>query len=453
MSTSTPDYASIISEEAQPQQPARRNVDRPRSGMLKFVGNPDLNPRPEFVVGDAHDKPAAKPLEVTSDMPEIDFGPTYLLDPSAKRPGTSGTMTQGMHDNGFSQSKENLALSSNEQKRQSYSGRTTPTMSMHMRTASGSPHLSDNRSVAWQPGMVPQHLSNNQEVEAEEWVAQRAAIPGQAMTPPAYAHTRTRSHAPPMSRTHSGDWSQSFGVDNSLARPPSRPLSRPLSRGAGQLLDQRPTSLLVDKRPTNLSAREQEQVARITNTPLIDINKKPKKEQRPSSAGLAAYIDYREKEKAAAKANHSTSAMQKEIDRRMMAAQQRQMAEMQQMGQQAQIGQAMAMTPGGYATPNMMATPQGYPPAYAYSTRGQMQQTYQQQSYFPQQGMMTPMSGPIPGGWATPSPQSMPAQYFAQQPQQKYQQQPATQPYGASFDQAQAAARYAHQQGQQRRQY
>lgn len=453
MSTTTPDYASTASEEA-PQQPVRRNVDRPRSGMLKFVGNPDVNTKPEFGVGDANDKPAAKPLEITSDLPAINFGPTYILDPSAKRPGTSGTMTPGTHDGSSTQSKEHLPLFTHEQNRQSHSERTTPTMSMHIRTASGSPQISDNRSMAWQPGMVSPPHAGNQKVEAEEWVAQRAAIPGQAMTPPAYAHARTKSHTPPMSRTHSGDWSHALGGDSSPARPPSRPLSRPLSRGAGQLLEQRPTSLLVDKRSTSLSAREQEQVARITNTPLIDISHKTKKEQKPSSAGLTAYIDYREKEKAAAKANHSTSAMQKEIDRRMMAAQQRQMMELQQMGQQSQIGQAMAMTPGGYATPNMMGTPQGYPQAYAYSTPGQMQQTYPQQGYFPQQGMMTPMPGPMPGGWGTPSPQSVPAQYFMQQPQQQhYQQQPATQPYGASFDQAQAAARYANQQGQQRRQY
>jgi CCR4-NOT transcriptional complex subunit CAF120 len=450
MSTSTPDYASTTSEEAQPQRSDRRMPDRPRSGMLKFVGNPDLNPNPELV-GDAHYKPAAKPLEVTSDIPTIDFGPTYLLDPNAKRPGTSGTMTQGMQDGTFSQSKENLALSSNEQKRQSYSGRTTPTM--HMRTTSGSPQILDNRSVAWQPGMVSQPQSHNQKLEAEDWVAQRAAAHSLVMTPPTYPHARSKSRTPPISRTHSGDWSHYITSDNSPARPPSRPLSRPLSRGAGQLLEQRPTSVLVDKRPTSLSAREQEQVARITNTPLIDLSQNPKKEQRPSSAGLTAYIDYREKEKAAAKANRSTSAMQTEIDRRMMAAQQRQMMEMQHMGQQGQIGQAMTMTPGGYMTPNMMATPQGYPQAYAYSTPGQMQQTYQQQGYFPQQSIMTPMPGSMPGGWGTPSPQSMPAQYFMQQPQQQYQQQPATQPYGASFDQAQAAARFAHQQGQQRRQH
>lgn len=453
MSTSTPDYASTISEEAQPQQPARRMPDRPRSGMLKFVGNPELNPKPELVVGDAHYKPSAKPLDVATDIPAIDFGPTYLLDPNAKRPGTSGTMTQGMHDSASPPSKEDLSLSANEQKRQSYSGRTTPTM--HMRTTSGSPQVLDDRSIAWQPGMVSQPHSSSQKLEPEEWVAQRANTSGQAMTPPAYTHARSKSHTPPITRSHSGDWSHYFTSDNSPARPPSRPLSRPLSRGAGQLLEKRPTSVLVDQRPTTLSAREQEQVARITNTPLLDISKNNKKEQKTSSAGLTAYIDFREKEKAAAKANRSSTAMQAEIDRRMMAAQQRQMMEMQHMGQQTQIGQAVAMTPGGYVTPTLMGTPQGYPQAYAYSTPGQMQQMYQQQGYFPQQGMMTPMPGSMPGGWGTPSPQSMPAQYFMQQPQQQYQQQqPATQPYGASFDQAQAAARYAHQQQQQqRRQY
>lgn len=466
ISTSTPDYASTIEEEEEPKPLPRRMADRPRSGMLKFVGNPDMNPKPEFVVGDAHYKsdvkPDAKPLEVSADIPTIDFGPTYVLDPNAKRPGTSGTMTPGSLEGTLSQSKENLAPSPNEQKRQSYSGisgRTTPTM--HMRTSSASPsQFLDDRSVAWQPGMVSHSPSASRKLEPEEWVAQRAAS-GQAITPP-FAHTRTKSHTPPISRTHSGDWSHHIIPDNGPARPPSRPLERPRSRGAGQMLDQRPTSVLLDQRRTNLSAREQEQVARLTNTPLIDLKQKDKKEQKPSSAGLTAYIGHREKEKAAAKANRSTSAMQSEIDRRMMANQQRQMMEMQQMNQQqqAQIGQAMAMTPGGYGTPNTMmgmATPQGYSQAFAYSTPQQMQMYQQQQGYFGQQGMMTPgLPGPMPGGWSTPGSVHMQQQYF-QQPYQQFQQQqpqqPATQPYGASFDQAQAAARFAHQQGQQRRGY
>lgn len=441
MSTSTPDYASIVSEEVQPQQrPNRRMPERPRSGMLKFVGNPELNAKPDVAMGDALYKSSAKPVEVSSDLPSIDFGPTYLLDPNAKRPSTSGDMNQGLQDGTLSRSKENLALYPNEQNRQSYSGRTTPIAFSHMRSASESPQLWDNRSIAWQPGMAAQPQSHGPKMEPSDWVAQRAAAAaaGQALPHPAYAHARSKSHTPPVARAHSGDWSQLAGSDAAPARPPSRPLSRPLSRGAERLLDQR---------STHLSAREQEHVARMTNTPLIDLSKKDKKEQKPSAAGLTAYIDYREKEKAAAKSNRSTAAMQSEIDRRMMAAQQRQMMEMQQMGQQAQMGQAMAMSPG-MVNPNMMTPTQMYPQAYAYSTPTQMQQMYHQQGYFPQQAM--------PGGWGTPSPGAMPNQYFPQQqyqqpmPQQQ-QQQPATQPYGASFDQAQAAARYASQQGYGRR--
>lgn len=452
VSTSTPDYASTASEEA--PKPATRLPERPRSGMLKFVGNPDLNPKPDLVIGDAHYKPDSKPAEASSDIPTIDFGPTYSLAPDAKRPGTSGTMTQAFHDNSVSRSKENLAASPNEQKRLSYSGRTTPIAAAHMRSSSASPQPSDSRSVAWQPGMASPGHPDKQKLDPEEWVVQRAAAAAQ---PREYPHGRSKSHTPPpLSRNQSGDWSHLQRTPEAMpARPPSRPLSRPLSRGAERLLDQRPSSL---------SAREQEQVARITNTPLIDLTKNPNKEQKPSSSGLTAYIDHREKEKAAAKANRSTAAMQAEIDRRMMAAQQRQMMEMQQMGQQQmQMGQSMGQPmgqqmsmPGGYSTPTpaMMGTPQVYPPAFAYSSPGQMQHMYQQQQgYFPQQGMSPGMQQ----GWGTPSPQPMQGQFFMQQqqPGQQLGQQPqqhVTQPYGASFDQAQAAARYAHQQGQTRRQ-
>jgi len=450
LSTSTPDYASTIEEEVQPKQPERRMPDRPRSGMLKFVGNPDLNPKSDVVVGDAHYKPNTKLPQVTTDIPDIDFGPTYVMDPNAKRPGTSGTMTQALHD--FSASAENLAPSPNEQKRQSYSGRTTPNAAAHMRSYSESPQLADTRSVAWQPGMtaVPHH--DKHKLEPEEWVAHRAAA-ASTMTPPYAHHGRSKSHTPPLPRNNSGDWSHILTQEGAAgpARPPSRPLSRPLSRGAERLLDQRPTSL---------SAREQEHVARITNTPLIDLTKNSKKEQKPSSAGLTAYIDYREKEKAAAKTNRSTtSAMQAEIDRRMVAAQQRQALELQQMGQQAQMGHAVAMTPPiGYhataTTPTMMGTPQGYPQqAYGYaSTPGQMGQAYQGQGYFPPQGIMPS----VQQGWGAHSPGGMGGGMYMQQQQQQFQgqgQQSATQPYGASFDQAQAAARFAHQQGHQQGQY
>lgn len=463
LSTTTPDYASI-EEEPEPPKPTRRMPDRPRSGMLKYVGDPDLNPKADIVIGDTRYRPNAKPAEVTADIPAIDFGPTYSLDPTTKRPGTSGTMTQTLHDAGFSRSRDNMAVLANEDKRLSLAGRTTPIAAMHMRSSSASPQLPDDRrSIAWQPGMAAQSQSGKVKLDPEEWVAQRAASGG-PLTPPIFTHGRSKSHTPPLTRQQSGDWSQLQRTpEGAPARPPSRPLSRPLSRGAERLLDQRPTSL---------SAREQEQVARMTNTPLLDLTHNPKKEQKPSATGLTAYIDHREKEKIAAKANRGTMAMQAEVDRRMMAAQQRQMMEMQQMGQHG------AVTPGAYGapsvmgapsmmgtpslmgaptmmgTPSMMGTPPAYPQAFAYSNPGQLQQMYhqQQQGYFAQPGGSPGMQQ----GWATPSPQMhMPGQFPQTPIQNAYfmqQQQPVTQPYGASFDQAQAAARFAHQQGQSKRQ-
>ncbi|ORY19437.1 hypothetical protein BCR34DRAFT_582160 [Clohesyomyces aquaticus] len=442
VSSSTPDYASTVSDEVNLRKLPERREERPRSGVLKLVGNPDLLPKSDLVVGDVHYTPDKKRAEVSTDIPTIDFGPTYSLTPDAnsKRPGTSGTMTQALHDQPASRSKENIAPSPNEQKRASYlSGRTTPIMATHMRTSSASPapQADERRSVAWSPGMTPHTHSERQKLDPEEWVQQRAA---NARASPVYAHGRSKSHTPPpLSRAQSGDWAHLQKTPEAApARPSSRQLlNRPVSRGSGMLLDQK---------PTNLSAREQEQVARMTGTPLIDLSKNTKEVEKTSSAGLTAYIDHREQEKAAAKNNRHTAAMQAEIDRRMMAAQQRQMMEMQQMGQQ--------MAPG-YSTPTMMGTPQGYPPGFAFSAPAQVQpQMYQQPGYFPPQGM-SPMPSSMQQGWGTPSSGPMQGQYLVQQQQslpqmQQQTQQPVTQAYGASFDQAQAAARLAHQQGQGR---
>jgi CCR4-NOT transcriptional complex subunit CAF120 len=186
---------------------------------------------------------------------------------------------------------------------------------------------------------------------------------------------------------------------------------------------------------------------------------------------LTGYIDYREKEKAAAKhsrSGHST-AMQAEIDRRLLLNQQKQMAEAQarqrqmlEMQQQQQQQMQASLMQNAYAyggtqyAPSVMGMSAGSPSimgmptgpgtpmdavGVAYSSPQQFpQQMYQQQGYFPQ-AVMTPNTNMMPGGWGAPSPQG---QYFPQQQQQQMHygqpQQPATQPYGASFDQAQAAA-------------
>jgi CCR4-NOT transcriptional complex subunit CAF120 len=224
------------------------------------------------------------------------------------------------------------------------------------------------------------------------------------------------------------------------------------------------------------------------------------RKQQPSQ-GLTGYIDHREKEKAAAKASRLQSpAMQAEIDRRLLAQQQKQMAEaqarqrqmlemqqQQQMQMQASMAQtAMAQSQYGYGnqfyggapasaqsvmglsggapsvmgmtigTPSVMGVPTGPGTPHgmvgmAYSSSNQVpQQMYQGQGYF-QQPVMTPNTNAMPGGWASPSPQTPQSQYFQQQQQMQYghQQQPAMQAYGASFDQAQA--RHARQQSFSRR--
>jgi CCR4-NOT transcriptional complex subunit CAF120 len=229
----------------------------------------------------------------------------------------------------------------------------------------------------------------------------------------------------------------------------------------------------------------------MTNTPLLDLSQNPKKLQKEPPTGLTGYIDAREKEKAAQKASRGhSSAMQAEIDRRTMQTHQRQMEaqqrqQQQMMQQQMQQQYAMAQstyapsmmgTPSGMGAPSVMGGPSMGAPSMmgtpsvmgmptgpgtpngmvgmAYSSPSQMQM-YQQPQYFPQQ-VPTPQMH-VPGGWGTPSAQTPPGQYFPQQSPQGYgnmaaqQQQPPTQAYGASFDQAQAA-RYAQQhQGQFRR--
>jgi CCR4-NOT transcriptional complex subunit CAF120 len=508
LSTSTPDYASVASEEIQPRKLPSRPADRPRSGVLKIVGDPNLKLKSD-IEEEVATFLAANKEPAANDVPTFDFGPTFSLPLEAKRPGTSGTMTQAMHDGNFSHSNENLAATPNEQRRQSYiSGRTTPNATLHLRSSSGSPNAPDSRTVPWQPVTIAsqQQQPDRQKLDPEEWVKQRAnQQPHNYM----YGHGRANSYTPPPlgGRQRSGDWSHlQRASDGSPAqgRPPSRPLSRPQSRGAEAILDQRPTSL---------SAFEQEQVARLTNTTLLSGVTGHKKQQ--PSQGLTGYIDYREKEKAAAKASrtgHST-AMQAEIDRRLLQNQQKQIAEAQarqrqivemqqlQMQQQQQQMQAnLAQSSYGYGnsyhagnptgapsvlgmssgSPSVMGMPSGPPSvmgmpsrtpslmgmptgpgtpqgmvgmAYSSPHQLQQQQTYQGQGYF-QQPVMTPNTNMMPGGWGSPSPQTPQGQYF-QQPQQQMsygqQQQPTTQPYGASFDQAQAAARQGQHQSQFRR--
>ncbi|KAH6638163.1 hypothetical protein C7974DRAFT_411607 [Boeremia exigua] len=453
VSTSTPDYASTHSEEVVVRKLPARREDRPRSGVLKTIGDPGLASQMDTSSGATH--PTLDPrVQPSADVPSIDFGPTYALGFNDKRPGTGGTMTGGQVTIGheFSRSKENLASSPNEMhNRNSYisSGRTTPNAALHIRSTSASPNDFDTRQVAWQPAMASPRKSSAHKLDAEEWVLHRAAQQSPALM------NYTMQTPPPMNRTRSGDWAHlqrtPEGPPSPAARPNSRlTLSRPPSRGA---------ELLLDSKPTTLSAREQEQVARMTGTPMLDMSTNSnKKSQEQPSHGLTGYIDFREKEKAAAKQqNRHSAAMQAEIDKRMMQqnqrqmqeqqrqmearqmqeqqrqmeARQRQMMEMQNMNQQMAMAQQSMYAQSNYA-PSMMGTPQGLGtptgmPGMAFSTPGQAQM-YAQQGYFNQQPMTPQMQ--VPGGWIQTPAQSMQGQYFPPQQQQNQNQYPPTRPYG-----------------------
>ncbi|KAF3001293.1 hypothetical protein E8E13_004706 [Curvularia kusanoi] len=452
ISTSTPDYASTYSEEIVVRKVPARREERPRSGVLRTIGDPSMLPTADTTAGAPH--PTFDPKEQPQvEVPSIDFGPTYALGFADKPSRLSGTMTPGQMTAGneFSRSRENLASSPNERpNRNSYisSGRTTPNTALHMRSTSVSPNEFESRQVAWQPSMAAApRRSSGHKLDAEEWVLHRAAqqSPGLMNYP--------RQTPPPINRTRSGDWAHlqrtAEGPPSPAARPSSRlTLSRPPSRGA---------ELLLDSKPTTLSAREQEQVARITGTPLLDMSSgSNKKHQQQPSQGLTGYIDFREKEKEKAKQqNRQSAAMQAEIDKRLMQQNQRQMQEQQrqmearqrQMMEMQNMNQQMAMAQSMYAqsnyAPSMMGTPQGLGtptgmPGMAYSTPGQAQlyAQQQQQGYFARQ-QVTPQIQ-MPGGWVQTPAQSMGGQYFPSQQQQQQQQQymqqnqnyPPTRPYG-----------------------
>lgn len=437
-SSSTPDYASTSSSGSRNRKLPVRREDRPRSGVLRRVGNPDLVPKPDVVIGGAHYRVRQKKEETSTDILDIDFGPTYDLTRGGKsRPGTSGTMTQVTHDRA-SRSGEKLAEVSNDRKRDSQiSGGASPGFLGHFSTPSNSPDPArgtDGRNVAWQPGMgvTVGVQSSRPKLDPEEWVQQRAAMAAQPRTSPIPAHERSKSsNTPPVSRQVSGDWSplqaqhQRTPTLDSPGRPPSRPLSRPQSRGAGPILS--------TNKPTTLSAREQENISRATGTPLIDLTKNAKDAQHPSSAGLVGYVEQRNEQKALAKQNVASAAVQAEIERRKMEAQRQQM--------QIQM-QQMSLAQGGYPSPVVTGMPQNFSQPLTYSTPSQgFQQQQQQQGYFP------------PQGWVVQSPQQPVGQYGASGyvQQSPIQQHTPTQPYGASWDQAQSAARFAQQQGQFRR--
>ncbi|KAI2620852.1 hypothetical protein GGS21DRAFT_387272 [Xylaria nigripes] len=308
VSTSSPDYAS-----SRPSTGKSSLVERPRAGVLRTVGaGGDISP------------PTG---EISFDIPGIDFGPTlnYATAPQSLTLGGSGASQTS-----------NQTSNPPSRRTQSPSGALP-----HQRTlseVSQSQHGSDEnkrRSVIWQPAATTAGSSGSSGpgLSAEEFVQQRVTA---AAATPLYAHQRhssgitlsgyrtgtpTALSARSQDKDHVGSAHSRSGSYDLLQRSssqiaselPQRPksgdlLQRPGSRGAGAILGGQQSL-----GESHLSAREQEHVARVTGSPLI--NMAGNKSTAPSSGGLVGAIEVRERGREQMKQGWTSPAAQNAIQR------------------------------------------------------------------------------------------------------------------------------------------
>lgn len=352
-SVDSPDYAST--RKSTDTRRSATTVEKPRTGVLKTVGTVDPADK-EVVIGDVRCRPDTVLQPMNSNIPEIDFGPTQVMKTQG-RPSTSPQ--PGFHGNGP----------------QSGYGRSSPTQqynrSPNRKPVTPEPYgyrpgsaASDNenrRSVAWQPAVTALSGSSGgrQPISPEQFVQQRAAA-NRAV--PIYAHGRKQSGTPPHgSRESSGDWT----AQNVRQETPPRPNSRGASTVMNSSTDY----------SAHLSAREQEHVARVTGSPLINMAGKA---PRPAvqGGGLVGAIEAREQEKKAIKQGVSGQMVQHAI------AQRQHHAQAQSQGYQNQIAQYPQPSPQMHIPGQFPQTPQT-----AYGNWGNQQQPSSQQYGYQTQSM------------------------------------------------------------------
>lgn len=463
-STASPDYAST--RKSTETRRSDRSLERPRAGVLKTVGT--LEPvQKEVVVGDTLYRPDAPPAQASSDIPLVDFGPTQALTPgSNSRPNTSGTMTATMPERPKSSDRMATTSSRNQSplpdmsqddKNLNSAGRpnepydrapsrnlTTPELGR--RTPSASSDQERRRSVAWQPpgtttgGGSP---GSRQSITPEQFVQQRAAA---SRATPVYAHGPRASNStpPPTSRNVS---TERQGQQHARKTSYARELQQsPRGQGTSN------TANVQGDYAANLSAREQEHVARVTGSPLINMAAKSGK-QAPQGGGLIGAIEAREQERKDIRQGMTNQAVQHAI------AQRQQHSQGSQSRQQSYIASNPMMlipgqwpqTPGGYAqTPGQYQQTPGYVQSqYGYGMPQQQPLTFNQHQNAPQQRQQQ--------GMAPATQQYIHNQQVASPHQQQYQQFPQTpQQYPQTAFQQQQALRQQqgfYQQGQGQQQY
>ncbi|KGO43226.1 hypothetical protein PEXP_029730 [Penicillium expansum] len=290
-STVSPDYASTHDSVHSKKSTAST---KPRMGVMKTVGVPAVK---DYVIGDAH-YTMDKPPTSNPDIPIVDFGPTMTYMPTTGRPTTSDTLRRPMHQR-------------NDSSGTKFSVPTQAIDPANARPSSGEEY---RRSMLWQPGMASgRPVTPGGGLTPEQFVQQRAAP-----SPPVHLHNRTPSNPMSVHRPASGDWTQH-------ARPnsPMNP-QRPSSRGAQGMLN-------FSEASPNLSAREQEHVARMTGSTFFNMSNDNQKPQAPvNPMGLVSHIDAREREKREMREGMSNQAVQQAITHRQQHMMQQSMMNQQQ---------------------------------------------------------------------------------------------------------------------------
>ena len=420
-STVSPDYAST--RRSTETKRSRPSVEKPRRGVLKTVGT--VEPvQQEVQVGDFRYRPGATPEPLKPDIPAVDFGPTQAYNPkTSSRPNTSGTLAQQMNDSSESRAKFTPSPRNEEpaeaqpssvvypsgQQNESYErapSRNMITPEPQIRSHS-TPDGNDNRrSVAWQPGaQIGGSPGAGISITPEQFVQQRAAA-NRAMTP-VYAHARKGSGPstpPAVPRNASGESSaQQQKRQSSYNKDlPARPSSR-----AATAMMSSPSDYAA-----HLSAREQEHVARVTNSPLINMAGNTNR-NLPQGGGLVGAIEAREKEKREIKQGLSGQMVQQAIHQRQQHSQGQQQRQPSQQSlsmptpQFSMPGQ-FPQSPGQYPTAGVAQQQQ-----YGWGTpQQQQQQQYALHQQYPQMQSQQ---------WTPPATQ----QYWGQQQGSPHQQQQA----------------------------
>lgn len=460
-STASPDYAST--RRSTETKRSRPSVDKPRAGKLKTVGTVEPIQR-EVFVGDTYYRPDAPAVPINPDIPLVDFGPTQALTPgSNSRPNTSGTMTQTMHERPKSSERPtsssrnspvadvaqnggslNFAGKPNEPYDRAPS-RTLTTPEFERRTPSAGSDQDRRRSVAWQPGATIGGGSpgSRQSITPEQFVQQRAAA---NRATPVYAHGQRQSSStpPPTMRNTSAE----VPMQQHVRKPSHARDLQQSPRGQGSSN----TANLIGDYSANLSAREQEHVARVTGSPLISMAGKSGK-QTPQGGGLVGAIEAREQEKKDIKQGMSNQAVQHAIAQRQQHSQGSQSRQqsynaptpvMSIPGQWPQTPSLFAQTPGQY-----QPTPGYGQPQYGYGVPQQQNPIYIQTPYSPQQRQhqgQPPATQQYIYNQQAASPYQQQQQQFQQTPQQypqtAFQQQQNLRQHQGPYQQGQGQQAY-----------